>query len=114
LIDIQGKLEILVNNKCFFIEPSLALLEFRVELARWSRKEDFYYFTMEHDEGPILAFINKGENNWSLFSIWQEFEHKGLLCINIISDAVDLFLLKLDRELIKNFGIKIADFISSY
>ena len=121
LVDIQGKLEILANDKCFFLEPSLALLELGVNLAKWRRKigvtqEDFYYFTMEHDErdGPILAFINKGDNKWSLFSIWQEYEHKDSLSINIIRDAVDLFLLNLDRELIKNFGISISDFTSPY
>jgi hypothetical protein len=121
LVDIQGKLEVWINNKCFFLEPSLALLELGVYLARWKRDiddtpEDFYYFTMEQDEkdGPIIAFINKGDNKWSLFSIWQEYEHKESLPINVIRAAVDLFLLDLDTELIKNFGINIGHFTSPY
>jgi hypothetical protein len=121
LVDIQGKLEVGINNKCFFLEPSLALLELGVHLAKWKRniddtQEDFYYFTLEHDErdGPILAFVNKGDNTWSLFSIWQEYEHRESLPINVITAAVDLFLLHLDKELIKNFGINIGDFTNPY
>ncbi|WP_427138852.1 hypothetical protein [Psychrobacillus psychrodurans] len=121
LVDIQGKLEICINNKRFFLEPSLAILELGVHLARWKRdiddtQKDFYYFTMEHDErdGPILALVNKRDNKWSLFSIWQEYEHKESLPINVITVAVDLFLTHLNKELIKNFGINIGDFTNSY
>ena len=71
---------------------------------------------MEHDErdGPILAFVNKGDNKWSLFSIWQEYEHKESLPINVITVAVNLFLKHLDKELINNFGINIGDFTNFY
>lgn len=117
LIDVQGKLEVLIDEVSFFLEPSLALLEFGVNLARWRKaiedtQEDFYFFTMEHDErdGPILAFINKGDNKWSLCSIWQEYEHKESLPLNVILTAVDLFLLNFDRKLKKNFGIITGDF----
>jgi hypothetical protein len=118
LVDVQGKVEILLNNKCFFSEPSLALLELGVCLTSWRRlmvdkQEDFYYFTMEHDEteDPILAFRNNGDNDWSLFSIWQHYKSKDLISLNDINDGVEQFLVKLDKELKENFEIKVEDFL---
>ncbi|MDQ0216880.1 hypothetical protein J2S13_003378 [Oikeobacillus pervagus] len=113
LVDIQGRLEVLVNGKCFFLEPSLALLEFGIALTKWDREGDFYYYTIEHDEreGPILAFNNKAEKHLSLFSIWQQYESEELLSLNDISESVDSFLLELDQALMGNYGIKINDFI---
>lgn len=115
LVDIQGRLEVLVNDKCFFLEPSLALLEFGIAFRKWDRKRDFYYYTIEHDEseGPILTFNHKGENDWYVFSIWQEFESKESLTINMVREAVDSFLLELDEELLRNYGFKIDDFLKS-
>ncbi|AJD89588.1 hypothetical protein JMA_02710 [Jeotgalibacillus malaysiensis] len=113
LVDIQGRLDIFVNDRCFFSEPSLALLEFGVALKRWNREDHFRYFTMEHDEreGPILAFIEKEACRWSLFSIWQECDAHEPLTFEVVSGAVDTFLLELDKDLINNYGIKIDDFI---
>ncbi|MFD1169950.1 DUF7878 domain-containing protein [Oceanobacillus caeni] len=115
LVDIQGRLEVFVNDQCFFLEPSLALLEFGIALKKWKRDKDFYYYTMEHDEreGPILAFIKEGENHWTIFSIWQLYESRELLPFDRIIDAVDLFLIELDRELLNNYGFNIDDFIKS-
>lgn len=113
LVDIQGRLDIFINGRCFFSEPSLALLEFGVTMKKWKREKDFYYFTMEHDEreGPILAFVEKEKKQWTLFSIWQKYNLNEQLTFNVISDAVDSFLMELDKDLIKNYRIKIDDFI---
>ncbi|MCM3655364.1 hypothetical protein [Metabacillus litoralis] len=46
LVDIQGRLEVLVNDKCFFLEPSLALLEFGIALTKWDREKNFYYYLL--------------------------------------------------------------------
>lgn len=114
LVDIQGRLEILVNGHGFFSEPSLALLEFGIALRKWEQEKNFNYFTIEHDEreGPILAFIKREENQWSLFSIWQDYELTESLTDDVISGAVDSFLNRLDKALISHYGIKIDDFIT--
>ncbi|WP_068672130.1 hypothetical protein [Oceanobacillus sp. Castelsardo] len=115
LVDIQGRLEVFVNDHRFFLEPSLALLEFGIALKNWRREENFYYYTIEHDEreGPILVFNKIEENYWTIFSIWQLYESKELLALDRIIEAVDLFLIELDSELLKNYGFNIDDFIKS-
>lgn len=74
---------------------------------------DFYYFTMEHDEreGPILAFIKKSENEWHLFSIWQEFKHEDTISSDVLLKTVDRYLTELEETLIKRFNIRYSDFI---
>lgn len=114
VVDIQGRLEVLVNDKCFFSEPSLALLELGIALKKWHQGQEFYYFTIEHDEreGPILAFINNEENHWTIFSIWQLFESKEILTLTELVGAVDLFLDELNQELLNSYGIKLDDFVN--
>ena len=115
LVDIQGRLEVFVDGKCFFFEPSLALLEFGIALKKWKRDKNFFYYTIEHDEreGAILAFINNGQDDWKLFSIWQLFESQNKLTLDMISDTIDSFLIELDDELLKNYGFNINDFLNS-
>ncbi|MBU8790997.1 hypothetical protein KM885_09375 [Oceanobacillus caeni] len=115
LVDIQGRLEVFLNDHCFFLEPSLALLEFGMALKNWRQEEDFHYYTIEHDEreGPILAFNKIEENYWTIYSIWQLYESKELLDLDRIIEAVDLFLLELDRELLKKYGFNMDEFITS-
>ncbi|MDW0114728.1 hypothetical protein QT711_16145 [Sporosarcina saromensis] len=112
LVDIQGKLEILVNGKCFFLEPALALLEFGVALSKWDRMNDFYYYTMEHDEreGPIIAFIHD-DRGWRLDSIWREFDCEERLPDYTITEAVDHFLANVDGAFMRYYGINTRDFI---
>ncbi|MBD8014591.1 hypothetical protein QL992_07410 [Microbacterium sp. APC 3898] len=117
LIDVQGELTIHIGHSCFFHEQSLALLELGIALKKWRVKDsegenDFYYFTMEHDEreGPILAFVRKSENEWQLFSIWQEFEHKSTIASDVLLKAVDRYLTKLEDTLLRKFNIKYSYF----
>lgn len=111
LVDIQGKLEILLNRECFFVEPSLALLEVGVALSKWDRKNDFYYYTMEHDEreGPILAFFHD-KRGWQLDSIWKEFACGERIPIDTISKAVEIFLDELDEALMRHYGLNTRKF----
>lgn len=118
LIDVQGELRISIDQSIFFLESSLALLELGVELKSWRKKDpkaenSFYFFTMEHDEreGPILAFIKKGEDEWHLFSIWQEFKHKDVVSSEVLLKAVDQYLVELEEMLVKKFTIRYSDFI---
>ncbi|GIN63824.1 hypothetical protein J27TS8_38170 [Robertmurraya siralis] len=114
LVDIQGDFEMYIHNKCFFKEPSLALLELGVALTKWDRVRDFTYYTIEHDEreGPLLTFNNKGEKGWRLFSIWQLFESEDSLSIEMITTEVESFLQDLDEELVNTYGFNIEGFLN--
>ena len=118
LTDVQGELKIMLEESCFFHEPSLALLELGVSLKTWRTRDPgaaqrFEYFTMEHDEreGPILAFIKKGEDEWQLFSIWQEFEHQETISLDVLLEAVDQYLSELEELLMNRFRIRYSDFL---
>lgn len=118
LLDVEGELGISVDHSCFFREPSLALLEFAVSLKEWRMKDSkrpssFYYFSMEYDEreGPILAFIRENDNKWRLFSIWQEFEHEGIISTDVLVKAVDRYLTEFEEILTVRFNIRYSDFI---
>ena len=76
-------------------------------------ENSFYFFTMEHDEreGPILAYIKKGEDEWHLFSIWQEFKHKDVVSSEVLLKTVDQYLVELEEMLVKKFTIRYSDFI---
>jgi hypothetical protein len=118
LIDVEGGLNITLDHSYFFREPSLALLELGVSLKKWRIKDSrsrssFHYFTMEHDEreGPILAFIKEHENNWHLFSIWQDFKHEETITTDVLLEAVDRYLMEFEDMLIARFNIRYSDFI---
>lgn len=117
LIDVQGEFQICIDQSIFFREPSLALLELGVNLRSWRMKDpkainNFYFFTMEHDEreGPILACIKKGIDEWHLFSIWQEFKHEDMIPTEVLLKAVDQYLVELEEVLVKKFAIRYSDF----
>ncbi|MCH4827931.1 hypothetical protein [Planococcus halocryophilus] len=118
LIDVEGELKINIDQAVFFQEPSLALLELGVNLKKWRIRDsrgatNFYHVTMEHDEreGPILAFIQKNETEWYLFSIWQEFKHEDTISSEVLLGAVDRYLAELEEVLVKRFAIRYSDFI---
>lgn len=118
LIDVDGELEINIKGACFFREPSFTLLELGVSLKSWrksqsSETESFYFFTMEYDEreGPMLAFERKSENQWQLFSIWQNFEHEETLTQEALIKGVDRYLDELEAVLMERYRIRYADFI---
>ncbi|WP_019155187.1 DUF7878 domain-containing protein [Robertmurraya massiliosenegalensis] len=114
LVDIQGEFGVYINDKCFFKEPSLALLELGVALTKWDRVRDFSYYTIEHDEreGPLLTFNNRGEQGWMLFSIWQLFESRDFLTIETITAEVETFLHELNEELLRTYGFDIDGFLN--
>lgn len=118
LIDVDGELTMTLGERCFFSEPSFTLLELGVALKRWRTKDpdankDFHFFTMEHDEreGPILAFNQKSEGWWQLFSIWQEFEQEDLIGPKDLLGAVDCYLAELEKVLTERFGLRYSDFM---
>ncbi|MCR2806846.1 DUF7878 domain-containing protein [Paenibacillus soyae] len=121
LLDIEGKLEIWVDEQCFFVEKSFPLLEFAVDLSRWRGRiektlENFHYYSMEHDysEGPIISFLYTGSGSWELASIWQEFEYSGPLALPVVLDEVDLFIAKFDQDLLRRYGIRVSNFYTLF
>jgi hypothetical protein len=117
LTDIEGELEIIVNNQNLFSEKYLLLLEFGIELNKWWAKVksneivDFSYETMSFNEGPILEFTHTSEGNWRIFSQWQEFDCKHKIPQNVLMSSVEKFLMELESQFIKVYSLRMNDFI---
>lgn len=116
LADIEGELTIYINDELFFFDELILLMEFAIELSKWLEvikvglNKDFCYETMDFNESPILEFTQVKNNDWSISSIWQKFESKEAFSLQIIKNAVDVFLSNLTDELRIKYSININDF----
>ncbi|AIQ73033.1 hypothetical protein [Paenibacillus odorifer] len=61
LADIEGELDIIINDKVFFSVKS-------------NEKMSFSYETISFNEGPILELTHIAEGSWKVFSQWQKFD----------------------------------------
>lgn len=117
LADIEGDMEIVINNRTFFSEKYLLLLEFGIEVNKWlvrvksNEVVDFSYETMSFNEGPILEFTQTSEGNWRIFSQWQEFDCTQNIPQNVLIDSVEKFLTELEAQLINLYTLRIKDFV---
>jgi len=113
---IEGRLEILIDNKCFFLEDSVLLMELAVQLYKWSilkRKDiinDFEYLSMSHTAEPLLKIYKGFSNMWFMDSPWKEFNNEKGFFLNDIILAIDLFLKSISSTLKRIYNIDIYDF----
>lgn len=114
---IEGDLDIYLNEKLFFSEPYVNLVEFGIELGKWleklknDTKESLKYETIDHDE-TIIDFFYEGDENWRIFSRWQKFESKSYYTTTQLILTVKDYLAKLNRELHEiDYVIKLDEFI---
>ncbi|MEK4349234.1 hypothetical protein MKX41_00210 [Paenibacillus sp. FSL R5-0475] len=118
LADIEGEIEIIINNKIFFSEKYLLLLEFGIELKKWwvkvksNEKTSFSYETMSFNEGPILEFAHIAEGKWRIFSQWQKFDCNQEIPQKVLMNSVEKFLGELESQFVKLYSLRINDFIA--
>jgi hypothetical protein len=114
---IEGDLDIYLNEKLFFSEPYVNLVEFGIELGKWLQKiqsgqrESLKYETIDHNEAIIDFFYERNEK-WRIFSIWQIFESKLSYTTTSLVLAVKDYLANLNKELYEiDYVIKLDEFI---
>ncbi|WP_349503974.1 hypothetical protein [Corticimicrobacter sp.] len=75
-------------------------------MTRWlDSGGDFYYFSMDYEEGPIFSFVEKS-GGWHLSSVWSQQSFDGVKKIDLLY-AVKGFLSGI-TDALKDRGI---DFI---
>lgn len=112
---IEGRFEIRLDNDVFFRDDYLCLLELGIQLTEWvdaiatDDRPDMNYDAMDHDE-PILQFRYRGEDEWRLDSIWQQFEAGDVISTSALTMAIKHFLTGLDEALDGTYGVVIQNF----
>ena len=112
-VDLEGDLLIFINERIFFNEECILLVELAKHLHRWMQKiernliTDFYYESMDYEDKPILHFVNK-ETYWQIHSVWKQFFSEDKLSTEDILYSARQYINDLKHELKKYFNLDIA------
>lgn len=118
LSDIEGELAIYVNDKLFFHDQYILLMELGISLTRWLDKvksniiENYHYETMDYNDGPILELINFQDTLWRIISEWQKFEASGCFELQVFVNAVDEFVSELQKQLLELYNVNLKDYVN--
>lgn len=89
--EIEGRLWIRVGNDVLFDEQHVLVVELAYSLADWiGSGGDFYYFSMDYEEGPIISFVEESEG-WHLASTWSDRRFDNVMQHDFLC-AAEVFL----------------------
>ena len=112
---VVGDFEVRVGKKILYKEVQFCLVEFAVQLSMWLKRseysEDFIYTSMESDEDALFWF-KKEWNGWRIGSVHQEYCEKKKFSDSEIVGASNKYIDSLRRELVREYGIDIENFIN--
>ncbi|WP_199427063.1 DUF7878 domain-containing protein [Thermaerobacillus caldiproteolyticus] len=117
LADIEGELEIYINQNLFFTDEYMLLMEFGITLMKWIQDLDnnnirgYSYTTMDFNDGPILEFVLGNHSLVNIRSEWQNFQCDEQFSLCEARRVIEKFLDNLKKELQLEYGINLADFI---
>lgn len=96
---VEGDLLIFKDNELIFSDNGVLLLELAKEFNNWlgNQQEDFEYYSMDYEDGPILFFKEK-TGNWSIGGVWIDGEYSEVK-ISEIADACRKFITDLLHDL---------------
>lgn len=112
LTQIVAEFRIFLNDLLLFEERYFNILEFAVVLNKWIDKRigNFYYKTVDFNDGPILEFIKISDNEWKIQSIWQLYEQRFFIEEQHLFLCLQELLSKLQKDFLELYGINLTEF----
>lgn len=106
--NIQGMLNIRINNELFFSEE-IALLEFYIQVKKWFRSKldgSFYYNTIEveDDDNPLIKFV-ASSNKYFISSPWGESQIIATARADSLIESIKLFTECFEVELYSKYKL---------
>lgn len=106
--NIQGMLDIRINNELFFSEE-IALLEFYIQVKKWFRNKldgSFYYNTIEveDDDNPLIKFV-ASDNKYFISSPWGKSQIIVTSSADSLIESIKLFTESFEGELYSKYKL---------
>ena len=118
LADVEGRFQVRINNKIFFDEERILVLELALALMKWIEKTesgniiDFYYESMDFEDKPLLKFT-QNDDIWNIYSVWQLFIDRSNLSLEEIISVSQKYISEVSEYLKNNFGFDFLHFLQS-
>ncbi|HFK1545226.1 TPA: cytoplasmic protein [Bacillus albus] len=101
---IEGDVTILVDDSVLFQKSRMKVAELGIYLGQWmeqvqnGQNEQLNYETSDREE-VILGFLYEEEDQWKVFSSWQQFELQERISTTALVESVGRYLKELNKEL---------------
>ncbi|MFK4468921.1 cytoplasmic protein [Bacillus sp. RC252] len=101
---IEGDLTICVGDRVLLQKSCMKVAELGIYLGQWmeqvqhGQKEQLNYETSDREE-VILGFVYEEEDQWRVFSSWQQFELQERISTTTLVETVQRYLYELNKEL---------------
>ncbi|MDR4983974.1 cytoplasmic protein [Bacillus cereus] len=101
---IEGDVTICASDKVFFQKSRMKVAELGIYLGQWmeqvqhGQNEQMNYETPERDE-VILRFFYEEDDQWKIYSSWQQFEIQESISTTTLVESVQRYLYDLNKEL---------------
>lgn len=114
---VEGDLRICVNDKLFFEQEGILLVELYVQFKEWicaknKFLKDFSYQSMDFEEKHVLEFIEREDGTWYIHSEWENFNAQdSRFSLLDLEQAIELFFISLEKEIQRTFSLNIKDLV---
>lgn len=89
------------------------MVELALELRWWVNEInngnliEFFYESMDFEDKPILRWLPVGNNQWQIYSIWQQYNETRLFSLDSIVAASNNYVSELTNTLSEQHSLNI-------
>ena len=118
LANVEGRFQIDINDRLFFDEEGILVLEIASALMKWIERIksgniiDFCYESMDYEDRLLLRFA-RNNNTWRVYSVWELFTDRTNFSLKEITDASQKYIAELLKYLKNNFKLDFLRFLQT-